>query len=468
MWQSKHSTEIEHLPNSVSAAQLTLLAESLSKDMLLGVAATAIIGLYLIPGEPHWLQLSIWMASFCILGIVGVPLSHFIKNAAKDALRVKSAERLLTVYAGLLCALWSSLILLYWQVHEIERLIVISALVALGNVPVTTTLMLYRPAMVIAFVCINLPILVKLMLSGTMDQFILALILIGAAGFFFRAGWNGNRHLTEALTLRHENRNLVAKLNHSLADANYANAAKSRFLASVSHQLRTPLNAIIGFSELIQQKVHGPLGDDRYDNYITDIVESSDRLLAMINDILDLTKLESGELEPIDEPFRLHDVLEQTISQHISPAQHRDITLTLASPDSQIELFGDRKHVVQILTALLSNAIKFSSPGQEVIISVHSRDNGDLEIAVIDCGIGMSAEMAGRVLSPFEKNDKSGTQLGAMGLGLPLAKALAELQDASIEISSDQEKGTTACLIWPSEKIINDPAKLPAHQRATT
>ena len=360
------------------------------------------------------------------------------------------------------------LILLYWQVHEIERLVVISALVALGNVSVTTTLMLYRPAMVIAFFCINLPVLLKLMLSGTIDQLILALLLIGAAAFFFRAGWNGNRHLTDALTLRHENRNLVAKLNHSLADANYANAAKSHFLASVSHQLRTPLNAIIGFSELIQQKVHGPLGDDRYDNYIIDIVESSDRLLAMINDILDLTKLESGELEPIDEPFRLHDILEQTVSQNTSSARHRDITLTLAVPDSPIELIGDRKRVVQILTALLSNAIKFSSPGQEVAISVRSRDNGDMEIAIIDNGIGMSAEMAGRVLSPFEKNDKSGNQLGAMGLGLPLAKALAELQDASIEISSDQDKGTTACLIWPSEKIISDPAELPARQRLMT
>ncbi len=468
MWRNRQSAETDRLPKSVSAAQLTLLAESLGKDMLIAVATTALLGLYLIPGEPLWLQLSIWMASFCLLGIMGVPLAHFIENAVRNEPRVKSAERLLTVYTGLLCTLWSSLMLLYWQVHEIERVIVISALVALGNISVATTLILYRPAMVVAFFCINLPILLKLMLSGIMDQIILALLLTGAAAFFFRAGWSGNRHLTEALTLRHENRHLVAKLNHSLAEATYANAAKSRFLASVSHQLRTPLNAIIGFSELIQQKVHGPLGDDRYDNYITDIVESSDRLLAMINDILDLTKLESGELEPIDEPFRLHDVLQQTIDQNTSPARHRDITLTVASPDSPIELLGDRKRVIQILTALLSNAIKFSSPGQKVTISVHSRDNGDLEIAVIDSGIGMSAEMTGRVLSPFEKNDKSGTQLGAMGLGLPLAKALAELQDASIEISSNQDKGTIACLIWPSEKIIGDPARCPAHEAVST
>lgn len=467
MWQSKRSAEISNLPKSVRAAQLTLLAQDLGKDMLIVVTATVLVGLYLIPSQPHWVALSVWLTSFVLLALAGLPIARFIKKVALSETRLEAAELTLTGYAGLTCALWSSLIFLFWHIHETEQLIVISAIIALANVSVATTFMLYRPAMLLALFCINLPVLAKLILAETANELVLALVLIGTAAIFFRAGWNGNQHVANALTLRQKNKDLVAKLNQSLVEANSANAAKSRFLASVSHQLRTPLNAIIGFSELMQQKVHGALGDNRYDNYITDIVDSSDRLLAMINDILDLTKLESGELETIDEPFNLHNILDQAIKQNRQLAQHRDITLVIAPSDLQRDLIGDRKRVIQILSSLLSNAIKFSKPGQEVVVAVKQRDHGDVEIAVIDTGIGMTAEIADRVLNPFEQTDNSGSQLGAMGLGLPLAKALAERQGASIEIHSEQGSGTSASLIWPSEKILAETARTPARRSAS-
>ncbi|HBF98980.1 MAG TPA: hypothetical protein DDW95_10560 [Alphaproteobacteria bacterium] len=454
MWQSKRSAEISNLPKSVRAAQLVLLAQGLGKDMLIVVTATVLVGLYLIPSQALWAPLSVWLASFSLLALAGLPVARFIRKTAMRETRLDVAELTLTGYAGLTCTLWSSLIFLYWHVHETEQLIIISAIIALANVSTATTFMLYRPAMLVALFCINLPVLAKLIVAGTANELVLALVLIGTAAIFFRAGWNSNQDVANALALRQANKELVAKLNLSLAEANYANAAKSRFLATVSHQLRTPLNAIIGFSELMQQKVHGALGDNRYDDYVTDIVDSSDRLLGMINDILDLTKLESGELEPIDEPFRLPDILEQAIKQNTQLARQHGITLVATTPDLQIDLIGDRKHVIQILSALLSNAIKFSKPEQTVTISTDWRDNGDLAIAVIDKGIGMTAEMADRVLNPFEQTDRSGSQLGAMGLGLPLAKALAERQGASIEIRSEQGSGTTAYLVWPSEKII--------------
>ncbi|HAD26419.1 MAG TPA: hypothetical protein DCF61_11865, partial [Alphaproteobacteria bacterium] len=344
MWQSKRSAEISNLPKSVRAAQLVLLAQGLGKDMLIVVTATVLVGLYLIPSQALWAPLSVWLASFSLLALAGLPVARSIRKTAMRETRLDVAELTLTGYAGLTCTLWSSLIFLYWHVHETEQLIIISAIIALANVSTATTFMLYRPAMLVALFCINLPVLAKLIVAGTANELVLALVLIGTAAIFFRAGWNSNQDVANALALRQANKELVAKLNLSLAEANYANAAKSRFLATVSHQLRTPLNAIIGFSELMQQKVHGALGDNRYDDYVTDIVDSSDRLLGMINDILDLTKLESGELEPIDEPFRLPDILEQAIKQNTQLARQHGITLVATTPDMQIDLNGDRKH----------------------------------------------------------------------------------------------------------------------------
>jgi cell cycle sensor histidine kinase DivJ len=237
--------------------------------------------------------------------------------------------------------------------------------------------------------------------------------------------------------------------------AEAATAAKSRFLATMSHELRTPLNAIIGFSEVMEREMFGPLGGARYREYSGLIHESGSHLLELINGILDMSKIEAGKFTLHEELFALTDVAESAAQLVRLAAERAGLTLAVEiAPPAQLA-FADRRAIRQILVNLLANAIKFTPSGGQVTLSAR-REAGALLLAVRDTGAGIAPEDLSRLGLPFEQGHggKEGT-----GLGLSLVKALAALHGGAVAIESVLGEGTCVSVRLPQAGVSVGPSE---------
>jgi two-component system cell cycle sensor histidine kinase PleC len=271
----------------------------------------------------------------------------------------------------------------------------------------------------------------------------------------------------EALKLNDlELRRAVANLEHSQEQlselarkyeaeklrAEGANRAKSEFLANMSHELRTPLNAINGFSEIMLGEMYGPLGDPRYRDYARDILSSGQHLLALINDILDMSKIEAGKMNLRFDPLSLDEVTEDAVRLVQNRADTAGLDLRIEFPELP-EIEADYRAVKQVLLNLLSNAIKFTPRGGRITIRADLRQDprGErIRVTVHDTGIGISAEDLERLARPFEQaeHQHAKTQQGT-GLGLALSKALVEMHDGLLDLRSAPGQGTAASFSLP-------------------
>jgi len=232
-----------------------------------------------------------------------------------------------------------------------------------------------------------------------------------------------------------------------------ANRAKTYFLANMSHELRTPLNAIIGFSEMIKYEMLGKIGEPRYKAYAEDIYSSGSLLLEIINDILDMSKIEAGELSLVEEVVDIKEAASACLKIVNNRAERNQITLkSNISPDCPY-LLGDNTRLRQLLLNLLSNAVKFTPEGGEVLLSAWLNEKTQIVISVEDNGIGIPEEKVQEVLKPFIQVDSHLTrQHEGTGLGLPLSKTLMELHEGELILESQFDKGTKVTLIFPSKR----------------
>ncbi|NBC31091.1 MAG: PAS domain-containing protein [Alphaproteobacteria bacterium] len=236
--------------------------------------------------------------------------------------------------------------------------------------------------------------------------------------------------------------------------AEAANAAKSHFLATMSHELRTPLNAINGFSEIMERQFFGPLGNPHYEGYVHDIRSSGEYLLSLINDLLDMSKIEAGRMALNCESLSLDEAVSGVLDLLAGRAEAHGLIVRLALRPHLPNLLADQRAVVQMLENLLSNAIKFTPAGGIITISSARTPEGGLSVAVSDTGPGIPADHLERVLQPFEQAEAGMTrQHQGAGLGLALVKSLIELHGGGIALESTVGVGTTVTLTFPAERV---------------
>ncbi len=238
---------------------------------------------------------------------------------------------------------------------------------------------------------------------------------------------------------------LARKYEVAMTRAEAANQAKSEFLANMSHELRTPLNAINGFSEIMAGEMFGPLGDRRYKGYAADIHQSGQHLLSLINDILDMAKIEAGKLTLHYEPVSLNGLCNDAIRLMRGKAMESGLTLGLVAPDA-VQIEADHRGLKQVMLNLISNAVKFTPEGGAVTVSVAAQGPDHVRVSVTDTGIGINAADLDRLAQPFEQveGQHSKTTQGT-GLGLALTKSLIELHRGRMTIESEPGRGTT---VW--------------------
>ncbi|MFN4276426.1 MAG: sensor histidine kinase [Ferrovibrio sp.] len=247
---------------------------------------------------------------------------------------------------------------------------------------------------------------------------------------------------------RSERRNRA--LDRARQQAEEASLSKSRFLANMSHELRTPLNAIIGFAEIIHKEMMGPLGNPRYGEYVTDILSSGQHLLSLINNILDMSKIESGSWRIQPEMTDPVEIMEASIRTFRERAEGRGVFMSMAVDARLFEGYVDRQALRQILLNLISNAVKFTPPGGRIEVGVRPLDDGGFCIWVSDTGIGIAPEHIPLVLAPFGQVENDLTrQYEGTGLGLPLVKSLVEMHGGIFELDSTPGEGTTMRASFP-------------------
>jgi two-component system cell cycle sensor histidine kinase PleC len=264
---------------------------------------------------------------------------------------------------------------------------------------------------------------------------------------------------------RTELTDLAAKYQAEKLKAETANTAKSEFLANMSHELRTPLNAVNGFSEIMVHEMFGPLGDRRYKEYAQDILTSGQHLLALINDILDMSKIEAGKMTLSFDWMDMGELVEEAVRLMGNRADAAGLTLACSVPPGLPEIEADHRAVKQVLLNLLSNAVKFTPAGGRVDVKVWAlgAESGSprLQISVSDTGIGIAQADIPRLGRPFEQieSNHSRTQQGT-GLGLALTRSLIDLHAGAFELTSEPGQGTIASFTLPLQRKVK--AKKPA------
>jgi PAS domain S-box-containing protein len=244
-----------------------------------------------------------------------------------------------------------------------------------------------------------------------------------------------------------------ADLIRAMQQADSANRAKSAFLASMSHELRTPLNAVIGFGEVIAGEVVGTGVTAPYRNYAQLIVEGGRHLLGVINDILDLSKVEAGKMEIDETDFPVSDVMNEVQRLLGEQLGGRLQTLSVEIPVDDIRLRADRRRILQILVNLVGNASKYSPLGGQIVVGCRPRRDGALELIVSDQGPGMSQAEIQVALTLFGQASAGRSHKSGTGLGLPLARSFAELHGGELIIESKQNKGTTIRVVIPADRV---------------
>ncbi len=413
----------------------------------------------------------IWMEKIIVISWASLTLAAnaFLLGTCRRTTQDSSAEaslavwrRKLTVVSAIYGLAWASYFFLSLESsnsYEIFQfatmLIVIAVLTMLSSTLPVANLAATLP--------ITLASVTVFVVQQEMIYYIMAAMALGAEAFFIVLGYKLFQTSLTTLEHRAEKDALIAELEQATAvsedsrrRAEEANLAKSRFLATMSHELRTPLNAILGFSEVIKNEILGPLSNDTYKEYITDIHNSGQHLLKLINEILDLSRIEAGRQKLIEEAVALPYIAEDCIHMMALRAKNKEIQIVDQIEPDLPKLWGDERAIRQIILNILSNAVKFTPHSGRIKLKVGWTAGGGQYISIRDSGPGIPEDEIPIVLSPFgqgslaQKSAEQGT-----GLGLPICQALVELHGGTFVLKSRLREGTEILITFPASRVLD-------------
>jgi two-component system cell cycle sensor histidine kinase PleC len=308
----------------------------------------------------------------------------------------------------------------------------------------------------------TIAVVARLLLLDNSFYFALATMAVGIYLYFLFLSRGLRSTALSMLEYRTEKDGLIAELEEqkSVSDdarrrAETANSAKSKFLATMSHELRTPLNAILGFSEVMKSEMFGPIENPKYQEYVGNILESGKHLLHLINEILDLTRIESGRYELHEEPLRLADVIDECHRLLKLRADAKGIEVSEEASAELPVVWADQRAMRQICLNLMSNALKFTPKGGRIVLSVGATPDGGQFLSIRDTGPGIPADEIPKVLQAFGQGTLAHqTAEGGAGLGLAIVQNLIELHGGSLDLQSELRKGTDAKVVLPGFRVL--------------
>jgi two-component system, cell cycle sensor histidine kinase PleC len=326
-----------------------------------------------------------------------------------------------------------------------------------------------RPAIVALLFPVAIGALATSLNGDDMNARMLVVLSIGAMGFYLFLGHRAHEGALQTVAFRAEKDLLIAQLEEANARhdearrrAEEANLAKSRFLATMSHELRTPLNAILGFSEVMKSELFGAHVVEQYREYSNDIHGSGQHLLNIINEILDLSRIEAGRYELHEEAVDLASTVDDTRHMLDMRARNKLITIRTAMDSTMPRLWADERSVRQIIINLLGNAIKFTPQGGEVMIKVGWTQGGGQYVSIRDTGPGIPEEEIPTVLESFGRGEMAiKTAEQGTGLGLPIVKGLVELHRGQFHLRSKLREGTEVIVVFPPERVMEPLSAVP-------
>jgi two-component system cell cycle sensor histidine kinase PleC len=412
---------------------------------------------------PHALS---WLA--CVIlakGLLLVVCRQFLAEPAAEARVSQWRQRF--IHIELISGIaWAGLALLGFAANDpASHVFVFAALIVVLAIRMTCastmTTILY-----VGTIPMTAAVVIRLLLVGHPFYWALASMAIGVHLYFM---FLANRLHATALAMlqyRAQKDGLIAELEgqKAIADearrrAEAANVAKSRFLATMSHELRTPLNAILGFSEVMKAQILGPVENETYRDYITNIHDSGRHLLHLINEILDLSRIEAGRYELCEETVRLIDVAEDCYRLLKVRAESKGLDVTLTADTVLPPIRADERALRQVCLNLLSNALKFTPRGGRIIIRVAPSTDGGQLLSIKDTGPGIPKDEIPKVLQAFGQGSSAFQSAeGGTGLGLPIVQNLLELHGGRFELRSELRKGTEAIAYLPPVRVLRGEA----------
>jgi two-component system, cell cycle sensor histidine kinase PleC len=434
------------------------LLRTVAANCVSAAVANAVIITIISAIDLQWVKFDViapWLA--CILGSLCLMVAVSRKSLAREYTPDQASRFTLTMILGLTpyLALWSTMVLFIWVGGDpVNNAFLITFVIAgmAAGIPMSgPSIYIALPSMVI----VDVPILATHALTGSHLMSWLAPTLQVVAGLLIcQMAFTYSKIFRSLVIQRFEKEDLAAQLVLSRDAAIHANQAKSAFLANMSHELRTPLNAIIGFSDLMRERVFGPMKPARYADYIDDIYDSGTHLLLLINDLLDLAKIEAGKRELKNAEIDVAGVVRKALGFVELQARSAGVRLT-TEIDPMLRLVADELAIIQILTNLLSNAVKFTAPGGSATLFARLGKGGRLALGVKDTGRGMSSDDLLVALEPFGQTGAMTTRSEkGTGLGLPIVKALIEGHGGTFQIESAQNEGTMAWGEFSSDRIV--------------
>jgi len=425
--------------------------------VLTAIVVSAPVGIFGQVPVLNCIMLAAVVISSCLIARYVDGIYMRVKSMTYQAEEAQSWFRIVMYLNALLSAAWGLAPWLLWQPGDPVNHIFI-AFMCLGVVART---LVSRSGPMSYFTASFGPLTLLLTArffsgDGIQDIAIGIVVLAYAVNVAYDRNWHSGRVDHDA-QLRFANEDLARELEEARdealqkrAEAEGANASKTAFLANMSHELRTPLNAILGFSEIIHRECLGPIGSPRYKEYASDIHSSGTHLLSLINDLLDVTKIESGRMEIEPEMIETQRTLDSALKFVAVRARERNQHLVInVEPESAL-LYADERAVKQIVINLVSNAVKFTPDGGRIEVLTKRHASGDFELLVIDNGPGIAKDKVDRIFKPFSQIDnRYDRQGGGTGLGLALVRGLTDLHGGRSWIESEQGKGTCAHVLLP-------------------